>query len=94
MLNTQTQMPVTMKLKRSARIPVLTLSVLVALAIAAIAVALPGSRIRPSVPAGNAAAQPYYPLIQYRGTGAAPTRSASPNAPRYIRAEHSYGAVP
>ncbi len=91
MLNTQTQMPVTMKLKRSARIPVLALSVLVALAIA---VALPGSRVSPSVPTAHAAAQRYYPLIQYRGTGAGPIRSASPNTSRYIRAEHSYGAVP
>lgn len=94
MLKTQTEMPVTMSLTRSARKPVLALSVLVALVVAVIAIALPGSGIHQSVPVARAAARPYYPLIQYRGTGATPLRPASQTAPRYVRAEHSYGAVP
>ena len=37
---------------------------------------------------------PTYPLIQYRGTGAPLVAAATHTAPVYIRAEHSYGAVP
>jgi hypothetical protein len=36
----------------------------------------------------------YFPLIQYRGTGAPPPTARAPIRTAYIRAEHSYGAVP
>ncbi|MBV9421473.1 MAG: hypothetical protein JOZ98_01050 [Solirubrobacterales bacterium] len=42
----------------------------------------------------------YYPLIEYRGTGAPPPTRATPLTPgappttALLRAEHSYGAVP
>jgi len=37
---------------------------------------------------------PAHPLIQYPGTGAPPSAAATQTAASYIRAEHSYGAVP
>ena len=43
---------------------------------------------------------PYYPLIQYRGTGAPPPARVTQTAvarqanPAPVRNEHSYGAVP
>ncbi len=93
MLTPQPAHPIGINLKRAATVPVLVISVLVALAIAMAALSLPGSR-GTTAASTLRAAQPYYPLIQYRGTGAAPVRSASQSAPRYLRAEHSYGAVP
>ncbi len=93
MLTPQPAHPIGTNLKRAATVPVLAISVLVTLAIAAAALSIRGSSGTTAVSTPRAA-HPYYPLIQYRGTGATPVRSATRVASRYLRAEHSYGAVP
>ncbi|MBO0712823.1 MAG: hypothetical protein J2P47_16240 [Acetobacteraceae bacterium] len=45
-------------------------------------------------PVAHNQSAPYHSLIQYRGTGAPPGAPTTHTAPTYIRAEHSFGAVP
>jgi hypothetical protein len=70
---------------------------LVAVAATALVIALSGTSS--SHPATHQASGTFAPLIQYHGTGAAPSASTAGAAvhasgPAYIRAEHSYGMVP
>jgi hypothetical protein len=65
---------------------------LAATAAAVLLITLPGGGA--SHAASHGATATYAPLIQYRGTGAAPQTAARITGPAYVRAEHSYGMVP
>lgn len=65
---------------------------LIAVGVTALLIALTGTSTTRPVAHHQSARS--YPLIQYRGTGAPPVAPATHTAPTYIRAEHSYGAVP
>ncbi len=73
------------------------LATFVAVAVAVFFITLPGGSA--THPVSHHASARYAPLIQYHGTGAAPQTAGSAavapdSAPRYVRAEHSYGMVP
>ena len=75
----------------------LALGALVAVGVAVVFLALASAHRRSSITAARPAASPsaYVPLIQYRGTGAEPTTHGTGlTSAVYVRAEHSYGAVP
>jgi hypothetical protein len=68
------------------------LGALIAVGVTILFLALSGTST--TKPVAHNQSPTYYPLIQYRGTGAHPVAPATHTAPAYIRAEHSYGAVP
>lgn len=75
----------------------LALGALVAVGVAVLFLALASAHRSISISAARPAPSPSasVPLIQYRGTGATPTtHGAGPTPAAYVRAEHSYGAVP
>lgn len=73
------------------RIFLAAISALVAVGVAALFVAFAAPNT--TNPAAHRASG-YSPLIQYRGTGAPPPPAPATIPTAYIRAEHSYGAVP
>jgi hypothetical protein len=86
------------RVRRAVVIAATSLAVLLAIGTTVVFVVLPGASRSGSAPRQQSAA--YSPLIQYRGTGARPTAAGGEiTAPRhlksaYLRAEHSYGAIP
>lgn len=65
---------------------------LIAVGVTTLLIALSGTSS--TRPVAHHRSAPSYPLIQYRGTGARPVAPATHAAPTYMRAQHSYGAVP
>ncbi len=89
--------------KRPARLAGVLVAVgaLIAVAVAGLFIfAFAGKSTTTSARSATGDQPTYQPLIQYRGTGQAPTAPTThpaPGAPRttgLLRAEHSYGAVP
>lgn len=79
------------------RATVMALGTITAIAIATLFLSLHATSQRDTAHSPNPPNQPssYAPLIQYRGTGAPPApRTTAAAATGYLRAEHSYGAVP
>lgn len=72
-----------------------TATAIIALTVTVLFIALPGGS-RGTHPAVLHPASTYYPLIQYRGTGAPPMTAADtrPATPTSVSPHRSYGAVP
>jgi hypothetical protein len=68
------------------------LGALIAVGVTILFLALTGAST--TKPVAHNQSTTYYPLIQYHGTGAPPVAPTTRTAPAYLRAEHSYGAVP
>jgi hypothetical protein len=82
------------KVPAGTRTLIATLGALIAVGATILFLALPGT----TKPVARRLAPTYYPLIQYRGTGAPPVAPATAQGARptvgFLRAEHSYGPVP
>ena len=92
MLTTQTNLKRTPS-RREGMVPT-AVGALITLAVVVVFLALAGHSRGLHTPAGHATPT-YYPLIQYRGTGAAPASTATTRpTPAPVGQRKSYGAVP